>query len=82
VQAVGISPAELKALFSNSLIRERDAATGDQIFDIAQTQKETKLSQTKWLMISEGNDGGRYARTEVCTSGLCRMNTQVARFVG
>jgi hypothetical protein len=42
-QAVGISLTELKAPFSDRLIRKGDTATGYQFFDIARAQREAKV---------------------------------------
>src|SRR5882724_3259137 len=42
-QTVGVSLTELKAPFSDSLIRKGDTATGHQFFDIAKAQREAKV---------------------------------------
>jgi len=42
-QTVGISLTELEAPFSDRLIRKGDTATSHQFFDVAKTQRETKV---------------------------------------
>jgi hypothetical protein len=81
-QAVGISLAELEAPFSDYFVSKDDAATGHQLFDIAEAQREAKVepnAMTNYFgvvaMATVSWDRSVHQR-------IMRMNTHLAPFAG